>query len=261
MRIDTRCQRCGLEGESTNHVIFTCVVARQTWALSNFPNPENGFDKASVYENLHTVVVTSKRRDMPSEIVRAWPWIVWMLWKNRNNFIFEGLAFQALQTLEKIKEDMNQWFMAQQCERVNTVSESTDGRVTKVKWSPPLRFWLKCNLGSVWNNRNQECGAAWVLRNSKGRVMLHSRKSFPNIPSYLDANVVSLSWAIESMVNIKVSKVIFGLEANDLIGAINRPPAWPSYKFLSNRLLGILNRLPHWLVKHEDRAANKGAYL
>ena len=30
MRVDTRCQICGLEGESINHVLFTCTIARQT---------------------------------------------------------------------------------------------------------------------------------------------------------------------------------------------------------------------------------------
>ena len=28
MRVDTRCQICGLEGESINHVLFTCTIAR-----------------------------------------------------------------------------------------------------------------------------------------------------------------------------------------------------------------------------------------
>ena len=30
MKIDTRCQIRGLEGESLNHVLFTCTIARQT---------------------------------------------------------------------------------------------------------------------------------------------------------------------------------------------------------------------------------------
>lgn len=30
MKIDSRCQLCGLEGESLNHVLFLCTIAKQT---------------------------------------------------------------------------------------------------------------------------------------------------------------------------------------------------------------------------------------
>lgn len=53
MDTDTRCQICGLEGESINHVFFTCSIARQVWALSNTPSPEQGFDDLSLHSNLH----------------------------------------------------------------------------------------------------------------------------------------------------------------------------------------------------------------
>lgn len=91
MKVDTRCQRCGLEGESSNHVLFTCSVARQVWALSLFPSPPSGFDMASVFENLFFVLTTSKKLGFSSEIARTFPWLLWMLWKNRNKLIFEGL--------------------------------------------------------------------------------------------------------------------------------------------------------------------------
>ena len=39
LKIDPRCQRCGMEGESINHVLFTCPAARLVWAQSNFPFP------------------------------------------------------------------------------------------------------------------------------------------------------------------------------------------------------------------------------
>lgn len=141
------------------------------------------------------------------------------------------MSFLALHTLEKIRDDVNKWFLAQKCERIDNNCEVNSYQANMLKWPPPPRFWLKCNIGSVWNKRKQKCGDVWVLRNSEGRVMLHGRKSFPNISSSFDANVACLLWAIESIDIFKVSKVVFVLEAKEPIGAITRPPAWPSIRY------------------------------
>lgn len=37
MKMDGRCQGCGLVGESIHHILFQCDVARQVWALSGIP--------------------------------------------------------------------------------------------------------------------------------------------------------------------------------------------------------------------------------
>lgn len=117
MSVDSRCQRCGNEGECANHVLFTCSVAIQIWAQSNFPSPPNGFDRASVYENLYYVFSLSKNARIPPEITRAFPWIFWMFWKNWNKLIFEGVSYCGLDSIEKIIEDSNKWFLAQSVER------------------------------------------------------------------------------------------------------------------------------------------------
>ena len=49
MDVDPRCQVCGQEGESINHVLFTCSVARQVWALSGVPTSEFGFQSSSTF--------------------------------------------------------------------------------------------------------------------------------------------------------------------------------------------------------------------
>lgn len=33
MKVDPRCQKCGEEGESINHVLFTCPAARLVWRI------------------------------------------------------------------------------------------------------------------------------------------------------------------------------------------------------------------------------------
>lgn len=54
-----------------------------------------------------------KNFKIPSKIIRSFPWIVWMLWKNRNNFFFEGKSFFSTVTIMKINEESDLWFQAQ----------------------------------------------------------------------------------------------------------------------------------------------------
>lgn len=60
IKMDPVCQACGFQGESTNHIIFHCSVARQVWALANVLYPENGFDKVSYFSNFHTLMLMMK---------------------------------------------------------------------------------------------------------------------------------------------------------------------------------------------------------
>lgn len=40
MKVDERCQVCGVEGESIQHLLFECDCARYVWALSGISQPE-----------------------------------------------------------------------------------------------------------------------------------------------------------------------------------------------------------------------------
>ncbi|CAN6970692.1 unnamed protein product, partial [Brassica rapa subsp. trilocularis] len=49
MKVDPRCNFCGFEGKSANHILFNCYVSRQVGALSNFPTPQDYFCKDSLF--------------------------------------------------------------------------------------------------------------------------------------------------------------------------------------------------------------------
>ncbi|XP_019091045.1 PREDICTED: uncharacterized protein LOC109128670 [Camelina sativa] len=79
MRIDRRCQLCGFEGEDINHVLFTCAIARQVWALSLFPHPENGFSQHSVYGNLDFLLTMGESSSIQLDIRQSFRWVLWSL--------------------------------------------------------------------------------------------------------------------------------------------------------------------------------------
>lgn len=104
IRMDPCCQACGFQGESINHILFDCSVARQVWALAYVPQPMNGYDKTSHFSNIHYLMMLMKNKEVSEKIKNMIPWIVWYFWKTRNGLIFEGKAFMAVDLMDKIAE-------------------------------------------------------------------------------------------------------------------------------------------------------------
>lgn len=139
MKVDSRCLRCGEEGESINHVFFTCPVARLVWATSGFPFPPRGFEHRSLFENFSYLLACDKDLRIPKAVSGVFPWILWMLWKNRNAFAFEGRVFDAETTVAKCVEDSRRWV-----EMLEASKKDEEGR-SRI-----------CNVGKVWKAPQRE---------------------------------------------------------------------------------------------------------
>lgn len=63
------------------------------------------------------------------------------------------------------------------------------------------------------------------------------------------------------MISHKCQKVYFALEWRLLVNAINRPKAWPSFKFKVSEIRRLFEKLLDWRVVFEQYEANRGARL
>ncbi|KAL0734367.1 hypothetical protein Bca4012_010577 [Brassica carinata] len=73
--------------------------------------------------------------------------------------------------------------------------------------------------------------------------MWHSRKSFTCILSMKEAKMQTISWAIESLEAHRLDRVVLGIEDSVLVGLLERPKAWSSFKVESH---------PGWLQRLSD---------
>ena len=57
------------------------------------------------------LLVLNQKKDYPKEEVDAGfvPWMLWRLWKNRNEFVFRGKDYNAPTTVKKVWEDVLEW--------------------------------------------------------------------------------------------------------------------------------------------------------
>ncbi|CAL9240491.1 unnamed protein product, partial [Arabidopsis halleri] len=183
---------------SINYVLFSCSLARQVWALSGVPTPYGGFGYSSLFANFQFLLELALDKRLELSVIRSFPWILWRLWKNRNKFFFENLCFSPQDSIRKISEDVEEWFLAQSLAQEGEEDRgNSDG--SKVQgWSHPIVSWLKCNIALVWSARNKIGGGAWVVRNDEGKVLVHSRKVFCGSNNKKEAMLMCLLWAMES---------------------------------------------------------------
>ncbi|KAF2599203.1 hypothetical protein F2Q68_00008447 [Brassica cretica] len=57
------------------------------------------------------------------------------------------------------------------------------GPVIPLKWKTPPWNMLKCNIGASWRNDLRTGGASWIILDSQGRVLSHSRRAYTGISS------------------------------------------------------------------------------
>lgn len=103
---DKRCSRCDGEAESVNHLLFQCPYARLVWVVAQVHIPPAGRWSESLFANLYWVL--NQKTKYPTEEVdeEFVPWLLWRLWKNRNEFVFRGRDCPTPITVRKAWEDV-----------------------------------------------------------------------------------------------------------------------------------------------------------
>lgn len=68
-------------------------------------------------------------------------------------------------------------------------------------------------------------------------------------------------WAVESMRSMRINKIIFTGEMDDLLGAMNRPQAWPSFGFQVEEIELEARGMEEIRWEVVTRTQNRGATL
>ncbi|KAG2313170.1 hypothetical protein Bca52824_024727 [Brassica carinata] len=266
VKMDPVCQACGYQGESINHIIFQCSVARQVWAMANVPHlqhgfDEHGFDEVSHFDNFHSLMLMMRNKRIPEAVRNAIPWVVWYLWKFRNGILFEARIKTPTEVVVKALEEAEFWLLARKNEQQMEKEEHEALTVVKKSWSAPPRGWMKGNIGVDWNKSQAKCGAAWVVWDENGKVMMHSRRAFFNVLSLEEARFQALIWALKSFHSHHLERIIIALEDPILPKVILRPRAWPNFKWHYAEIMKRLEKMKWWRFLTEERSTNRGAFI
>lgn len=161
--------------------------------------------------------------------------------------------------MDKARNDYNAWAEAN---ILNSSQESDDmaAGTAIVKWEKPSLSFVKCNIDASWVNATENTGASWLLRNSSGEPLLHSRRSFSAISTKIEAELLSFSWAIDCLSDLRFGKVVFESSSYLAGEAILRPEMFLGFQDLLAHIRDKLSGFRLWNISYAQFQGNRCAH-
>ncbi|KAL0734165.1 hypothetical protein Bca4012_010375 [Brassica carinata] len=147
---DICCDRCGVSEESINHVFFECPPVRQVWALSKIPLNPVTFPTGSLFTNMEHLFW----RVSPEMDDHQFAWILWYIWKGRNNKVFSNIDVDPRDTLKLAETESTLWVEAQALKNQNTTHHA---EVSTLPTIPGC--W--CFIDGSWKEDEIFSGQGW----------------------------------------------------------------------------------------------------
>ncbi|XP_056842907.1 uncharacterized protein LOC130495523 [Raphanus sativus] len=189
---DTGCDRCGADKESINHVFFECPPAVQVWALSKIPTNPDYFPGQSLFTNMDHLFWRIK----PALDDDYFVWILWYIWKGRNNKVFSNLDIDPQDTLKLAMTESLLWSEAQRALiQTNQVPARSEPDL-------PIRSGRWCFTDGSWKSGDPFSGHGWysTLPGFEGLL-----EEWPAFASYLE-DIRSLKRSFHSSEIIHISR-------------------------------------------------------
>ncbi|KAG7587818.1 Reverse transcriptase zinc-binding domain [Arabidopsis suecica] len=133
---DPICQRCCKEDETINHILFTCPFAKAVWRHVHGTGQHYLSDYLE--DNMRSLLLRTTISSL-SQSQRLLPfWIVWRLWRSRNDFLFRKITRTPQSEATKGTNEATEWLDANINSEVD--SNSTSPRTTPVINAPDGRL-------------------------------------------------------------------------------------------------------------------------
>lgn len=223
---DAVCQRCGSDQETINHILFECPPAVQCWALSLIPTAPGLFPCTSVYANLDNLLSLAATTSRQNESIKTFPWVMWYIWKARNEKCFNAKDVSPLDTLQTATHEAEAWRIAQIVEENREATPAEDReRQTEVLQAPYCKW--TCQVDASWKAKDEGAGLGFILFEDNQVRLVGLRNGSPTA-SPLHAEAESICWALKEIKKLGVCEVLLNSDCQLLVNLINNPQEWPA---------------------------------
>ena len=206
--VDPTCPRCCDNNESSDHAFFTCLFSQQVWRLSGSPVSLTTAND-SLLNKLETIFSFASNNNLPDEQKLLPFWVVWRLWKCRNDLLFNKIQYTADEVISKARTDLKEWLDSTVSSQITNFTQITRSGNIRSHWSPPPLGWVKCNYDAADREGPHDSGMGWLIRNKHGTLLEAGMGKFEGRSTVMESELSSLIWSMQACSSLGYRNVIF----------------------------------------------------
>ncbi|WZY72884.1 hypothetical protein YC2023_005124 [Brassica napus] len=170
----------------------------------------------SILSNLDHVLWRAKDYGLQDTTINNVPWIIWYIWKVRNDKPFNGKDTSPLETIQIAKSEAESWSVAQTIE--DSHDDDDDGAApfttTTTTHAGPV-----CSIDASWHKDDNFFGGGMVLATEDGMTTSSSFISNQVLTS-LHAEFQALLWTMKSSIQLDHSSMTFETDCLQLVNLL-----------------------------------------
>ncbi|CAA7059513.1 unnamed protein product [Microthlaspi erraticum] len=261
--IDKSCPRCNTEEETINHLLFECPLAIQTWNLSNLPCEPSVFPSGGLFQKFDHLLWRIKERGAPDNSIERWPWIIWYIWKARNENLFNDKEIQPEDTTQLAHTEADTFAVAQV---VDIVGETSTDQGASPHTNEDVSPIKRCQIDASWlYNGTIFWGGMVIADIDRGRT--YGSCACTQVLSPLHAEFHTLLWAMKE--TLGYTSMTFETDCLQLTKLLEEEDIWPSveaeleeFNYLSSTFvsfaISFIPRSCNARVARADRLSKEG---
>ncbi|XP_062021145.1 uncharacterized protein LOC133737643 [Rosa rugosa] len=245
-----QCILCNYPVEDVSHVFCKCAVAAKIL-------------KAPPFQLQHTILpslnfkewMLERATSLKPELFAKLSMILWPLWRNRNNCLWNG----SKQTAHDISLSSFAWLEDFQKARQSTTA-GNNAQQEKV-WEPAAYGALKLNVDAAFLPQHTKGGIGGVIRDAQGKFVAAFASPVAHTASPKQCELIAIRAGLDLLHSLRIQHVIVESDCMEAIAEIQ----CRDHTFLANG--GLIDDIKHAAaqvhsiqIRHTPRSCNRVAH-
>ncbi|XP_059445374.1 uncharacterized protein LOC132177155 [Corylus avellana] len=249
---DPRCPICGLEEETTLHILWSCESAKDVWSTMG-----RQFQKSWCRGPTFLAVVEGLLGKCDDEDLQLLVGVTRNIWRRRNEWIHEGKFISPNDIVEVTNRGVEEYMKA----NMHNHSQRGDDE-SPTRWKAPENGWVKVNWDIALDKANGRIGVGVIVRNEAGRVIAAKGSTRLGLLDATAAEALGAFMAVCLCKDLRLTQIYLEGDAKTVVDAVTAGErSSRNFGQLIDDIREMLALFPNWRIGHIRRGGNNAAHV